>query len=73
MFTKKTQTKTLDTIMASFTQVRDDLANYLVSMKKEKDTKEFDIARLNADILVLDEQSIKTARALQKVEELLGD
>lgn len=58
--------------MASFTQVRDDLANYLVSMKKEKDTKEFDIAMLNADILALDEQSIKTARALQKVEELLG-
>lgn len=70
MFQKK---KTLDSILEMFQQTKKDLAELLVSLNREKIDKQVDIAVLNAEILTIDETSIKAAKSLQKIEEILGD
>lgn len=70
MFQKK---KTLDTIFEVFQQTKKDLEELLVSLNKEKVDKQVDITVLNSEIQTLDETSIKAAKSLQKIEEILGD
>ena len=66
------KTKSLDQILQGFIQVRDELAQKLVDLKAEKTDKEQQIIVLKTQIDDLDSESIRAARALQNVEELVG-
>lgn len=66
------KTKSLDQILQGFIQVRDELAQKLVDLKTEKTDKEQQIIVLKTQIDDLDSESIRAARALQNVEELVG-
>lgn len=70
MFQKK---KTLDTIFEVFQQTKKDLEELLVRLNKESVEKQVSITVMNSEIQTLNETSIKAAKSLQKIEEILGD
>lgn len=67
------KTKSLDQILSSFTQVRDELAQAIVNLKQEKVDKEVNIRVLTVEVQSIEEDMVKAARSLQKIEEILGD
>lgn len=71
-FTTKKQ-KSLDQILSTFTQVRDELGDALKNLAAEKARKEQEALVLETQMEELDNQSIRAAQAYQKVQELLGE
>ena len=67
------KTKSLDQILSSFTQVRDELAQAIVNLKQEKVDKEVNIKVLTVEVQNIEEDMIKAAKSLQKIEEILGE
>lgn len=67
------KTKSLDQILSSFTQLRDELAQAIVNLKQEKADKEVNIRDLTVEVQSIEGDMVKAARSLQKIEEILGD
>ena len=67
------KTKSLDQILSSFTQVRDELAQAIVTLRKQKVDNEVSIQVLNAENKTIEEDMVKAAKSLQKIEEIIGD